>query len=133
MSEFSSTFKKMRRSKKITVETAAEKLGVTVRTLRGYEQGEFEPSLDTVIKAAEFFNCSVDELLGRENPNTINIQVDNKRFVDIYNELPKDFQEILVEAMRQLSQSQIRQGGTLELSTAISEIEAEKNDESGVC
>lgn len=54
----------------------AEKLGVSVSSYQKYERGKnsIMPSIEVLIKIAEFFGVSVDYLLGRENqPESDNI------------------------------------------------------------
>ena len=47
----------------------AEKLGVSVKKKKKYERekNSIMPSIEVLIKIAEFFGVSVDYLLGREN------------------------------------------------------------------
>lgn len=54
----------------------AEKLGVSVSSYQKYERekNSIMPSIEVLIKIAEFFGVSVDYLLGRENqPESDNI------------------------------------------------------------
>lgn len=43
----------------------AEFLGVTNQTYSNYETGKREPSNDTILRLADYFNVSTDYLLGR--------------------------------------------------------------------
>lgn len=51
----------------------AKYLGVAVRTYARYETGERIPDLDTIIRLADYFSCTVDYLLCREQSQTFNI------------------------------------------------------------
>lgn len=51
----------------------ADKLGIPRSTLCNYEKNINEPSISTLIKLANFFNVSIDELVGRET-DTINLK-----------------------------------------------------------
>ncbi len=42
----------------------AEYIGITQQTYSRYETGELNPSLETMAKLAEFYNTSVDYLMG---------------------------------------------------------------------
>ena len=42
----------------------AEYIGTTKQTYSRYEAGELNPSLETMAKLAEFYNTSVDYLMG---------------------------------------------------------------------
>ena len=55
---------KIQRIKKgITQEQLSNKLNLSVRQIRSYEQGTRQPKLDTLKRLSEFFGCSVDDLL----------------------------------------------------------------------
>ena len=49
---------------KITQQKAAEYIGVTVDTVKGWEKGEFLPSLHNLIKLCYLLDCDSDYLLG---------------------------------------------------------------------
>ncbi|MEY8463730.1 helix-turn-helix domain-containing protein [Streptococcus merionis] len=51
----------------------ARYLGITPRSYSRYETGERTPDLSVLICLAEYFNCSVDYLLGRERSNSLNV------------------------------------------------------------
>ena len=65
MKNFSENLKKLRNSKKIMQSTLAEYCKVSVRQIIRYEQGVSEPTLSVLISLADFFNVSLDELVGR--------------------------------------------------------------------
>ena len=50
----------------------AEAIGVSSRQYKRYESGEQEPTAGILIKLADYYNCSVDYLLGRTNNSVIN-------------------------------------------------------------
>ena len=66
--DFSKKLKKLRFMLGCTQAQMAELLGITVRGYRNYELGAREPSLSVLIKLADYFNVSLDELVGREFP-----------------------------------------------------------------
>lgn len=49
----------------------AEALCTKQTTVSGWEVGRREPDFDTLMKMADLFNCSVDELIGREKAPTV--------------------------------------------------------------
>lgn len=65
---FSQKLKHLRHSLCRTQAQMAELLGITVRGYRNYELGSREPELSILIKLADYFNVSLDELVGREFP-----------------------------------------------------------------
>lgn len=61
--------KELRKKKNISQLRLATDLNTTQNTISRYETGEREPGIDELIKIADYFNVSVDYLIGRtENP-----------------------------------------------------------------
>ncbi len=63
MNRFKENLKEMRVSASLTQKQLAEKLGVLERTISYWESGKRECDFDTLIKIAEFFGSSIDDLL----------------------------------------------------------------------
>ncbi len=55
--------KLMRIKSRLTQEQLAEKLNISVKQIRNYEQGINEPRLTTLKEMAKFFDCTIEELL----------------------------------------------------------------------
>ena len=63
--------KELRKKKGMSQLRLATDLNTTQNTISRYETGEREPGIDELIKIADYFNVSVDYLVGRtENPKT---------------------------------------------------------------
>ena len=63
--------KEIRKSKGISQLKMAMDLNTNQNTISRYETGEREPGINELIKIADYFNVSIDFLLGRtDNPNT---------------------------------------------------------------
>ena len=61
--------KELRKKKGISQLRLATDLNTTQNTISRYETGEREPGIDELIKIADYFNVSVDYLIGHtENP-----------------------------------------------------------------
>lgn len=61
--------KELRKKKGLSQLRMATDLNTTQNTISRYETGEREPGIDELIKIADYFNVSVDYLIGRtENP-----------------------------------------------------------------
>ena len=70
---FEKRLKKLREEKKLTQKDIAKYLGVSDRSVGYYENGQRMPPLDILEKIADYFDVSVDYLLGRtdmKNPST---------------------------------------------------------------
>jgi len=63
---FSNQLKKIRKEKKLTQLDVATALGITVRQYQRYESGEQTTTLENLIALADFFDVSLDYLVGRE-------------------------------------------------------------------
>lgn len=62
---FAQNIREYRISASLTQGELAEKLKTTQRKVSYWESGKIEPDLDTLISIAEFFDVSLDDLLGR--------------------------------------------------------------------
>lgn len=63
--------RKIRKEKGISQLKLALDLNMSQNTISRYETGEREPGINELIKLADYFDVSVDYLLGRtENPKT---------------------------------------------------------------
>ena len=66
MSQFSDSLKSIRTQSKKTQRETAEYLGINIRTYQNYEGARSEPSIPQLVKLADFFMVSLDELVGRD-------------------------------------------------------------------
>ena len=57
----------LRCAMKLNQTELAEKLNVSKQTVSNWENNNILPSIDTLIKVADFFGVSIDYLLGMEN------------------------------------------------------------------
>ena len=62
---------KLRKGHKYTARSFAKKLGIPYTTYLAYEKTDREPKYDLLIKIANIFNVSLDDLLGRTPKNEI--------------------------------------------------------------
>lgn len=61
----SQQLKSLRNRKKLTQSELAKIIGVARTTYAMYEQGQREPDYETLIKIADYFDVTTDQLLGR--------------------------------------------------------------------
>ena len=71
--------KELRKNKQLTQEEIAQILNTQQRTYSGYEIGRSEPNIDTLIKLANFYNVTIDYLIGRDYANDIGYLSDAER------------------------------------------------------
>ena len=63
---FQIRLKKLREEKNMSQYVFAKDFGIAQSTVGGWESGKREPNFETVQKLADYFNVSVDYLLGRD-------------------------------------------------------------------
>ena len=87
--------RELRKERQITQQGLAKILNLSIQTISGYETGYAQPTIDTLVAMANYFQCSIDELLGREDYGTGNVVVhgtqlseDEKQLIDLYRRLP---------------------------------------------
>lgn len=56
---------RLRTKNKLSQQQVADILNIHQRTYAHYEKGENEPSIETLIKLAEFYKIPIDVLVGR--------------------------------------------------------------------
>lgn len=61
--------KTIRKQRNMRQEDIANYLKVKQATYSGYESGKYEPTIETLCKLANYYNVSIDYLVGRESDN----------------------------------------------------------------
>jgi transcriptional regulator with XRE-family HTH domain len=100
---FSEISKQLRKEKGLSQIQLATALNISKACISMIEIGKNEPTANTLIKYANFFECSTDYLLGREDDfGNITIQNENtapalteqeRRMLELYRKLPPYLQE----------------------------------------
>ncbi|UOF90845.1 helix-turn-helix domain-containing protein [Fodinisporobacter ferrooxydans] len=67
MSLFGARLRELRRNTGVSQKELANHIGVTERALRFYETGDREPTIDQLIALAQYFQVSLDYLVGRSD------------------------------------------------------------------
>lgn len=67
MASFSSRMKELRKERKMIQQELADAFSVRVRTYQGYEYGESYPDVAGLIAIADYFDVSLDYLVGRSD------------------------------------------------------------------
>lgn len=65
--EFKDRIKELRKEKGLSATQLATEFGKADSSVRTWETGKSKPDADTLVNIAEYFNCSVDYLLGKSN------------------------------------------------------------------
>ena len=67
MNLFAKRIKSLRNDKKLLQKDIANLLGITERQYRDYEAGKVDPPTSRTIKLADYFDVSIDYLVGRSD------------------------------------------------------------------
>ena len=97
----------LRTERGLTQRELAEKIGVKNYTVANWEQNRTEPSVRDLIDLANFFECSVDYLIGRENDfGQILILKDNAseqaNFLSLYEGLTDERKTLVLSLLHDL-------------------------------
>lgn len=85
--DFSQRLKLLRNMNNTTQEDLAKYLGVSRPTIAGYETKGKQPSFETLFKIAEYFNVSIDYLLGKTDIKEPVDDVIEKKELDVFNQI----------------------------------------------
>lgn len=64
LSNFAENFSELIFESKITIDDFSQKLNINLSEIYRYKRKEYLPSTSNILKIADFFHCSIDELLG---------------------------------------------------------------------
>ena len=84
MSDFRNRIYELRKDAQMSQQQLADKIGVNKQTISQYERGVREPQFDTLGKLCDFFNVSIDYLLGRDSVTMRLLTSDELRLVNAY-------------------------------------------------
>ena len=69
--DFPTRIIELKSSKDLLQKDIAVAIGVTPRNYQRYEKGEQQPTLPIVVKLADYFNVSLDYLVGRSDESSV--------------------------------------------------------------
>ena len=98
---FAKRLKTLRLSRRLTLQKVGDAVGSTLNTIGNLENDRKSPSLNMVLALADFFDVSVDYLVGRTNDPAFphcekttevfgSASSDREKFFDEFNELRKE-------------------------------------------
>ena len=65
--DFSTRLKELRKSKKLNQSETGKIAGITSKQIQRYETNESEPTLSVLLALADYFDVSLDYLVGRSD------------------------------------------------------------------
>lgn len=106
--------KKFRHQKHLTQQSVADFLQIPLRTYANYELELRKPTPEMLCKLADFFDVTVDELLGRTTAPALfdNSRIERPEILELYDELTPQQQEALLNYARGMAVSNSLAGET---------------------
>lgn len=89
---FGENLERIRKAQKVSQKQLGNALGLTQQMISSYEKGFSAPNIDVLLQIAEYFNVSLDDLVGfhPENPEKNSIE---NRFLTYFHTLNSTDQE----------------------------------------
>lgn len=95
--------KELRKAKGLTIGNSAEIFGIANRTYSSYESEEREPNLAMLNKFADYYDVTVDYLLGRDTPIPTYLTSSELAFenalIERYKQLPEHFRKSFLQGV----------------------------------
>ena len=92
----SSRIKELRLTHRYTMETLAEKIGVSKSTIAKWENGYVENMRqDNIIKLSELFNVPTTYIMGYDIDKVDESMNRESSFIDLYNQLDEDQKKLI--------------------------------------
>lgn len=96
----------LRNERRITQMALSESLNLSQKTISAYEVGRIVPSAENLIKLSNFFDVSIDYLLGRSdcrNPQPPSqLPTESLELLSIFHELEPSSRECALNSLRHL-------------------------------
>ncbi len=91
--DFADILKQLRKGRGMTQSVLGSHVGLSKAVVSKYENGIGEPSLNTLIRIADFFGVTTDYLLGVNQGKTVNVSDLTDTQVEVLHRLIKEFRE----------------------------------------
>ena len=90
---FKNVFYNLRKENNLSQLEIANLTGFAKNTVCAWEKGRAQPNFETLMKLADYFNVSIDYLLGRENDYGV-IEIKNNSLSENENQLVNLFRKL---------------------------------------
>lgn len=98
---FGKNLERIRKEKKVSQAKLGSALDITQQMISSYEKDMSSPSIDTLVKIADFFNVSVDNLVGHvvKDPEPNSAQVRLQQYFQNLTEVDKERCITIIQAI----------------------------------
>ncbi len=110
MEKFNDRLKQLREEVDISMNELAKSIGVSNAAICKWEQGIAEPKVTYLIKLSEYFDCTIDYLIGKtnefqfssqnENAQPLKLSEKEKSLIEMYRELTPNLKELLIKTVK---------------------------------
>lgn len=110
---FGENIQQLRKERKMTQAQLAEYLGLSCAAIYKYERNLAEPDIESMIKIADLFECSIDYLVGRtewKSPTSLEVEQDRRaarKAIENTTLLQSTQTDSISEAIQQLIRTEI--------------------------
>ena len=92
--------KELREEKNLTQKELASLIGNVQRNISNWENGLNEPDCESIVKLANVFGVTLDELFGRDIPYSAGLDEDRERLIHAVLTLRKEQQDALLTLLK---------------------------------
>lgn len=130
MTSIKDRIKILRKEKNLTQDDLAAALGLSRSTIAGYETNKRKPDAETIHKLADYFDVSIDYLMGRVNQRSSNDKIKNAlssdpELAEFWDQLQnRDDLRILFKQTKEMTPEGVKQ--IIRIIKAIEEEEQER-------
>ncbi len=115
--EIGEKLKSLRKENGLTQTELAKKLNIGQTTVAAYENGTHEPQIFSLIAYADYFGCTVDFLVGRDE-DYIRTDIrreqplteEERRLIVLYRSLNEDMRDMLMKQVQVMKDSRLNKG-----------------------
>lgn len=97
--------KELRESRSLSQRELGDELGLSKSSIGNYEKGYRQPDMETLILLADYFDVTVDYLIGRSLLPSFIVSSQEETMLQIYRKLPKHKQNLIIELFGELLSS----------------------------
>lgn len=105
MNDFQDRFSELLSENDLSRLKLANAIGISSTTINGYFNNNYYPSIDIAIKICNYFNCSLDYLLGLSDELTNNDK-NNNSFINNFHDLIRESKQSISSTLKALNMSE---------------------------